>query len=120
MDINEIRRTNISELIENKCAGNKSAFAKMIGKTDSQVYRIFNGGKNGRNVSTKTARHIEEKLSLESGSLDVSLMESSIIMDEDASNEAKEMLRIFSLLDSNGRKQMKDIGNTYLAAAKNR
>lgn len=120
MDINEIRRANISELIQNKCAGNKSAFAKLIGKTDSQVYRIFNGGKNGRNVSTTTARHIEERLNLESGVLDTPSIDSSIIFSDSTPEDAQEMLRIFSALSSEDRKQMRVLGATFLAAAKNR
>jgi SOS-response transcriptional repressor LexA len=71
MDINQIRRQNIQVIVDNMFAGNRAAFAKKIDKAESQVYRIFNVGKNGRNVSTKTARHIEDKLGLTIGSIDV-------------------------------------------------
>lgn len=70
MDISEIRRLNVKFLIESRFNGNASAFASAVDKQDSQVYRMFNEGKNGRNVSTASARLIENKLMLEVDSMD--------------------------------------------------
>lgn len=70
MDINEIRKENILKIIDARFSGKKASFAKAIEKPESQVYRMFNTGKNGRNISTSSARYIERKLNLDDGSLD--------------------------------------------------
>lgn len=72
MDINEIRKENILKIIDERFNGKKSSFAKAIKKPESQVYRIFNTGVNGRNISTSSAREIENELGLSHGLLDLS------------------------------------------------
>jgi len=70
MEIENIRRRNLRLIIDRDFDGNMSAFAKAVKKADSQIYRIFNEGKNGRPLSSKDARMFELTLSLDQGFLD--------------------------------------------------
>lgn len=71
MNISEIRRRNIQQLIETKYDGNRSYFARVLEKPDNQIQRIFIQTKNGRNVSSSFARFIEKKTNLKKDCLDL-------------------------------------------------
>lgn len=80
MNIQLIRKINLNKLINQKFAGNISAFARFIEKQPSFVYSIcWTFEKNGaRRISNKTAHYIENKLNLQSGYLDTELEEHGI------------------------------------------
>lgn len=61
MDIANIRRQKIRELIDEKFGGNQSAFARQIGRQADYVSRILSGR---RGVGEELARDIERKLNL--------------------------------------------------------
>ena len=68
MDINEIRRINLRNLIEQ--SGGRQAFIEKTGKNDSQVSQLLSTAKSSRNIGNKLARDIEEKCGKEPGYLD--------------------------------------------------
>jgi hypothetical protein len=70
--VDEVRRENL--IAESKRLGGDAALGRAIGVKDrNQVYQWLRATdpKQRRNVSTKSARHIEKKLGLASGWLDV-------------------------------------------------
>jgi phage repressor protein C with HTH and peptisase S24 domain len=68
MDINEIRRINLKNLIEE--SGGRQAFIEKTGKNDSQVSQLLSTAKSSRNIGNKLAREIEEKCGKDPGWLD--------------------------------------------------
>lgn len=68
MDIYQIRRVNLKNLIEQ--SGGRQPFLAKIGKADSQISQLLSDTKSSRNIGSKLAREIEEKCGKESGFLD--------------------------------------------------
>lgn len=69
MDIDDIRRANLTRQIDKHFGGNRSEFARATGKSPSYINGMFTST-NPRNIATKTARLFEEKLGLNAGELD--------------------------------------------------
>jgi transcriptional regulator with XRE-family HTH domain len=65
--VGDIRRENLAALVERE--GSQAAFARRIGKDKNQVNQWL-GRKGARNISSETARDIEDKLGLGRGWLD--------------------------------------------------
>ena len=71
MDIAEIRRIRLRQLITEQFGGTDAAFALTIEKQPSYVSRLFSENENHRrNLGDKLAREIEKKCVLETGWLD--------------------------------------------------
>lgn len=67
----DTRRANLRTLLEERFAGKIAAMARAIQRDDAYLWQLLNPSKNGRQVGERTARHIEKKLSLASGALDI-------------------------------------------------
>ncbi|MDN5695711.1 MAG: hypothetical protein L0G61_03355 [Staphylococcus equorum] len=74
MNISDIRRTKLLQLIEQKANGSQKDFAAMVGTAPAYLSQIINGtiGQNGKPASlgNPLARKIEKKLGLEDGYMD--------------------------------------------------
>jgi hypothetical protein len=72
MDISEIRRENIKEIIKQRCGGVKAQFARTIKREPQVVSRWWaSNPEYRRNVGHNLARDIEVKFNLKSGWLDI-------------------------------------------------
>lgn len=84
MNISDIRRTKLLQLIEQKANGSQKDFAAMVGTAPAYLSQIINGtiGQNGKPASlgNPLARKIEKKLGLEDGYMD---LENSDLTKED-------------------------------------
>ena len=60
------RIDQLQKIIDERFNGNKNAFARAIGKTPTHIYQWLNGI---RNMTDKTAQHIETGLNLPSNYL---------------------------------------------------
>ena len=60
------RIDQLQKIIDERFGGNKNAFARAIGKTPTHIYQWLNGI---RNITDKTAQHIETALNLPSNYL---------------------------------------------------
>lgn len=76
MDISEIRKANLLELIELKANGSQKDFANAVPTAPAYISQIINGtiGRNGKPavVGTAMARKIEKAFGLSHGYMDVS------------------------------------------------
>lgn len=76
MDISEIRKSNLLDLIESKANGSQKDFANAVPTAPAYISQIINGtiGRNGKPavVGTAMARKIEKSFSLEHGYMDTS------------------------------------------------
>lgn len=71
MDVQDIRRRNIRDVINNRFNGTQAALAKAVGCAPTEISRLFTMGKEKRRTFTDGfARKIETKLSLPRGWLD--------------------------------------------------
>lgn len=71
MDINDIRRTNLSLLLGSRFSGSQAALAAAIDRQASYISRCLAApGKNSKPIGEKFARHIEQSLDLLPGALD--------------------------------------------------
>lgn len=78
MDIHDIRRANLANLITTRFAGNQSALATAIDRQASYVSRcLAESGKNQKPIGEKFARHVESCLGLPHGWLDAPQSENS-------------------------------------------
>lgn len=68
MDITEIRRINLKNLIEE--SGGRQAFLEKTGKQDSQISQLLSEAKSSRNIGNKLARELEQKCGKNPGYLD--------------------------------------------------
>jgi phage repressor protein C with HTH and peptisase S24 domain len=66
MNIDDLRRHNLARYIEIKCSGNRSEFARQIGKQSSYILGVLMK-ENPRTMSVTTVRDMEEKLGLPQG-----------------------------------------------------
>jgi SOS-response transcriptional repressor LexA len=75
MDISEIRKANLLELIETKANGSQKDFANAVPTAPAYISQIINGtiGRNGKPavVGTAMARKIEKSFELDHGYMDV-------------------------------------------------
>lgn len=70
MDISEIRKHRVAQLIDQRFNGVAADFAAAIGRTPSYVSRMLSSNKHSRGIGETMARSIEQALDLEPGSLD--------------------------------------------------
>lgn len=71
MDIHEIRRRNLRQLVDSVAEGNMAKFGQMIGKERSQVAQYLSPTYNGgRSIGERVARSIEIELEVDVGLLD--------------------------------------------------
>lgn len=71
MDLQQIRKANVKRLIEERCNGSQAQFAGKISRSSAYVHQLISTKPSSRSVGEKTARHIEEKLGLSRGELDL-------------------------------------------------
>lgn len=70
MEINQIRLFNLSYVIDREYNGVKAGLASAINKNSSYVSRWYSASSERRNISTETARDIEQKINYAKGWLD--------------------------------------------------
>lgn len=71
MDIHEIRRNNLRQLVDSIAEGNMARFGQKIGKERAQVAQYLSPTYNGgRSIGERVARSIEVELDLDVGLLD--------------------------------------------------
>lgn len=74
MDISEIRKQNLLELIQELTDGSQKNFAQIVGTSPAYLSQIINGtiGRNGKpaTVGTALARKIEKSIGLSHGAMD--------------------------------------------------
>lgn len=71
MDVYSRRKANLRNLIDARFGGNQAALAETVGCKPPQVSRwLSDTATDGRNITEKSARSIEDKLRLTDGWLD--------------------------------------------------
>ncbi len=87
MDVSEIRKIRLRQLIDERFDGIDSAFALAIERSASYVSRVFSENRHSRGVGEKLARHVEQALELEPGYLDrpLSATEQAAVKPKEAS-----------------------------------
>ena len=70
METTQIRLENVTEILNSRFGGKKSALASAVDKSPVIIQRWFSEGDKGRNIGRKTARELEEALALPFGWLD--------------------------------------------------
>jgi hypothetical protein len=68
MDVHEIRRRRLRELIDTRYDGVAAEFARAVGRGDAQIGNILNRHKN---LGERLARYFERQVKLPKGWLDV-------------------------------------------------
>jgi plasmid maintenance system antidote protein VapI len=66
--VTDVRRTNLKALLHEHFDEKIADLARAIERDDAYIWQLLNGD---RNIGERTARHIEEKLKLGRGTLDV-------------------------------------------------
>lgn len=83
----DIRRQNLSRLLEQRFDGNRSALAREYGSKQSYISDLLRPG-SGRSFGEKAARTLEERIGLLAGQLDVP--DSPLLMEESRRHQEKD------------------------------
>src|SRR3990167_9809126 len=83
------RRANLKKLLDDRFAGKIADMARAIDRDDAYLWQLLSDSKNARNVGERVARHIETKLGLIRGALDIQDM----VTAESLKPDEAEMLR---------------------------
>lgn len=69
MDVAKNRRENLLRLFNDRFGGKITALAEAIGRSDAHTWQLLKSGKRG--IGERMARHVETKLGLQRGTLDL-------------------------------------------------
>lgn len=81
-----VRLENLKHLLEHRFAGKIAELARAVDRDDAYVWQLLNGD---RNIGERVARHIEVKLQLVNGALDIAGM----VTPETLTSDELELLR---------------------------